>query len=107
MSVSLIDGHVDPDTNCMSLVEKIVIERNREIDNAVLGTIVNIANENGISITLNEKAIVNALEKQVPKKPHKEEFELCETCPVCGWLLECLPNYCEKCGQALDWSDTE
>ena len=74
MSVSLIDGHIDPDTNCMSLVEKIVIERNREIDNAILGTIVNIANENGISITLNEKAIVDALLKQIPKKPTGKEY---------------------------------
>lgn len=112
-SVSMVDGHIDPDTNCMSLVEKIVIERNREIDNAVLGTIVNIANENGISITLNEKVIVNALEKQIPKRAIMKGFSPCEEicsvsyiCPVCKKHVN-IDKYCYHCGQALDWSDTE
>ena len=113
MSVSLIDGHIDPDTNCMSLVEKIVIERNKEIDNAILGTIVNIANENGISVTLNEKAIVNVLKKQIPKKPKVifDEYSYFE-CGNCGEAIYCSDElkthkYCLNCGQALDWSDTE
>ncbi len=51
---------------------------------------------------------IGALGKQIPKEPHQEEFELCVTCPICGCFLECLPNYCEKCGQALLWEgDTD
>lgn len=35
----------------------------------------------------------------------------CHYCPVCGSVLNAGPNYhpnfCEKCGQALDFSETE
>ena len=48
---------------------------------------------------------IEALEKQVPKKPIKL------TCPTCGfdkidnswWVF----TYCPKCGQLLDWEVTE
>lgn len=61
-----------------------------------------------------QKTIIDALKKQIPKKPlhmHKNYY-----CPRCeAWLLwdDALPNsndyYCgEKlCGQAIDWSDVE
>lgn len=53
---------------------------------------------------------IEALEKQVPKKPlhlHKNYY-----CPVCkedGWMLwddaepNDFDNFCCKCGQAIDW----
>lgn len=52
-------------------------------------------------------AAVEALEKQIPKKPdggydifYGEDAKLC---PVCG---DPNPNtYCGTCGQRLDWSD--
>jgi hypothetical protein len=106
--------------DAMSLVEKIMVERNREINNAILGTIVNIANENGIAITLNEQAIIDALKKQIPKKPVNKtkhdnstakHYENCNivVCPLCNGRLKLKSKgkYCDKCGQALDWSDTE
>ena len=42
----------------------------------------------------------NALEKQVPKK-------VIDNCPNCNYPLICITqaNYCENCGQRLDWSD--
>ncbi len=45
-----------------------------------------------------------ALEKQIPKKP-KDWIN----CPSCNWGLALLKGtrHCPKCGQALDWSDTE
>lgn len=57
---------------------------------------------------------IEALEKQMPMKPiHKH---LNYYCPICGddglvtWD-DAEPNdfdsYCCKCGQALDWSDTD
>ena len=59
---------------------------------------------------------LNALEKRIPKKPIKEEYPWA-VCSVCGGsvylenVLEHIHNqettYCEHCGQALDWSDTE
>lgn len=97
-SVSMVDGHIDPDKNEMTPQEALDLLNNVEFAEQYQGK-----DEYGTMLLMCK----DALEKQIPKKPHKEEFELCETCPVCGWLLECLPNYCEKCGQALDWSDAE
>ena len=73
------------------------------------------------------KIALAALEKQIPKKPTKEimdngvdisgesdiEHDFC--CPVCCNVVgmfdgnENLPfaDYCDNCGQALDWSDTK
>lgn len=53
---------------------------------------------------------VKALEKQLPKKP--QFYATNFYCPCCknlvgnsdfGWKH----NYCERCGQAIDWSDTK
>lgn len=58
---------------------------------------------------------VEALEKQIPKKPiPKGKYHF--SCPLCknelGIAREDIsvydmtpPNFCENCGQALDWSD--
>ena len=56
--------------------------------------------------------IVEALEKQIPKKPFlKDLFELGTmqgtVCPNCEIVLCGKEKYCSRCGQALDWSDTE
>lgn len=52
-------------------------------------------------------AAVEALEKQIPKKPdcgygifYSEDTKIC---PVCGNLNP--DTYCGTCGQRLDWSD--
>ena len=50
-----------------------------------------------------------ALEKQIPKKPVNVTRFVNSTsgnCPVCNGRLLSM-NYCQRCGQALDWSDTE
>lgn len=62
---------------------------------------------------------IEALEKQVPKKP-KEQGTGEKThykCPECGWIpltiysdgyhLGNKPKYCERCGQAIDWSEED
>lgn len=59
---------------------------------------------------------ISALEKQIPKKPifkYKAFFSFdgyC--CPNCNNYIKSKkdpirPNHCEKCGQALDWSDSD
>ena len=61
---------------------------------------------------------IEALEKQIPKKPYKrkEHKQNDYYCTVCRRYLgdemelkyACLqPEYCQHCGQALDWSDIE
>ena len=56
---------------------------------------------------------IAALEKQIPKKPifESEQTSLFGVddvpyCPSCRCELPEV-SYCEKCGQALDWSDTD
>ena len=55
------------------------------------------------------KTAISALEKQIPKKPISvKRFTGTTTanCSVCnGKVLKV--NYCQRCGQALDWSDTK
>lgn len=53
---------------------------------------------------------IQALEKQVPKKPdftEDKEFALCPCCNGKGLLNK--QKYCDNCGQKidLDWSDEE
>ena len=52
------------------------------------------------------KTIIDALEKQIPKKPiYKAEGKYTTmVCPVCEKGNLVLP-YCKHCGQALDWSE--
>ena len=54
---------------------------------------------------------IEALERQVPKKPEQDmEYSLGRVCPRChGYLgnVQFIPNnylYCQRCGGALDWS---
>ena len=49
---------------------------------------------------------IEALEKQMPKKPRKYQGVTLE-CPACGSIKTHSAPYCKYCGQALDWSDTE
>lgn len=58
---------------------------------------------------------IEALEKQIPKKPYKRK-EGKETNYYCSCkhylgdeteiqLIAIRPRFCDNCGQALDWSD--
>ena len=65
---------------------------------------------------------MSALEKQIPKKPTPQIVKggkrlignswWCNgttiyKCPNCNEFISRTYDYCYKCGQALDWSDTE
>lgn len=52
------------------------------------------------------KLAIQALEKQIPKKPdftEDKEFALCPCCNGKGLLDK--QKYCDNCGQKLDWSE--
>ena len=68
------------------------------------------------------KTAKSAIEKQIPKKPtphivNVERLKIGNArwgkgttvykCPCCNNFISRLYDYCFKCGQALDWSDTE
>ena len=55
----------------------------------------------------------SALEKQIPKKPYKDQYDFW-CCPCCNESEYAIMydsniadayNYCHNCGQALDWSE--
>lgn len=145
-NVSLVDGHIDGADTCVicgrdipegsqycvicgyetknnlfKSTSDVFVKWQKDIDNAILGEIKEKAIENGIKTEylLNEKAIINALEKQIPKKPIDGCYPWC-ICPACGGsvylenmkehILNNETTYCEHCGQALLWEsevDTE
>lgn len=55
--------------------------------------------------------IIEALEKQIPKKPRETRCAL--MCSNCGHKItekgckKLHREYCKKCGQAIDWSEEE
>lgn len=106
-----------------SIIEKIIVERNEKVDNAILGEIQQIAVEEGIEtrITLNKKAVADALRKQIPMKPIFVDTRFrnhgrrisdgcsiaeCYKCPNCASHIFHVfdsEHYCVNCGQSLDW----
>ena len=55
---------------------------------------------------------INALDKQIPKKPHKNFEKFSGVWCSCGKYLGKgyfvdKTSYCSDCGQKLDWSDVE
>ena len=93
-----------------------LIQPVEDLENAISEEIIKIAKEEGINdlYLLNKRAIVFALEKQIPKKPKiynniypKDLYE----CSLCGCGLRANKSwkdtYCPNCGVKIDWSDTE
>ena len=50
---------------------------------------------------------INALEKQIPKKPKTDDRYVMYICPCCNDFIKVSHNCCQNCGQRLDWSDEE
>ena len=56
---------------------------------------------------------IDALEKQIPKRPIYGSTHKLNCCPVCDnaftfygayRTFSTMPNFCDYCGQAIDWS---
>ena len=47
---------------------------------------------------------INALEKQIPKKPKTDDRYVMYICPCCNDFIKVSYNCCQNCGQAIDWS---
>lgn len=56
---------------------------------------------------------IEALEKQIPKKPLNQSEEYDRTygnCPCCGEMVVDYPDdfrVCSNCGQVIDWGEEE
>ena len=53
------------------------------------------------------KIAIQALEKQIAKKPKERDCIGFDTlvCPKCKMALYLYEPYCDNCGQKIDWSD--
>jgi endogenous inhibitor of DNA gyrase (YacG/DUF329 family) len=74
--------------------------------------------EEGRKRNMSIKIAIEALEKQIPKKPYldkSDERTLCK-CPNCKYIFVTkfadgslcggrMSKYCPECGQKLDWED--
>ena len=91
------------------VIEHISLERNKILDDCVLGEIRQIAKDNDLFtiISLNENAIVMALSNAIPSKPHLlwDGITKVYSCPVCIMSVSESYNFCSNCGKKLDWSD--
>lgn len=52
-----------------------------------------------------EKMVLNALEKQMPKKAHYHHSREKGICPNCLSVEDTSANYCRCCGQLLDFDN--
>lgn len=51
---------------------------------------------------------IEALERLIPLPPFNKEFpngSIVHYCPSCREELELHPNFCDECGQAIDWGE--
>lgn len=59
---------------------------------------------------------IEALEKQIPKKPIKKKMKIKDcidqirffeetVCPSCGERMCCDWKFCFECGQSIDWGE--
>ena len=53
------------------------------------------------------KIAINAIDKQIPKKPNCKIYTSDTRCPICNIPLCIGSNYCIDCGQKIDWRDAE
>ena len=81
-----------------------------ELKNSIISY--EVQNPSNITCDLTTEALdvaIQALEKQIPKKPYKDNengiYEK-EYCPICNRSLFPNDRHC-ICGQAIDWSDEE
>lgn len=95
-------------------ISEACVKWKKDLDNAILGEIKQKAIEHGIKTeyVLNEKAIINALEKQIPKKPiaDNDGWLCCPNCHETFPMFDSLHKrlwYCGGCGQRLDWSKAD
>jgi hypothetical protein len=82
------------DNEINEMIERVLIQRNKTVDDMILGEIRKIATENGVDtiITLNDKAIIQALKNFA-------EVVRCRNCNHCEIVIDEFDNdwyFCKK-----------
>ena len=97
---------------CGSISNEIAVKMAEQYDDFIVSQIAMEARANGISdlTVLNKKAILEALEKQMPKKQRidDEDWRCCPRCGETFFLTNSFNKrnkYCGNCGQMLNWEE--
>jgi hypothetical protein len=93
-----------------TITHDICVQTVDSIDEAILAEIHKIAKEAGVTtlFVLDKKNIKSALEKAIAKKVVRiSDSKVAKGCPVCGNELLFYSNYCDECGQKVDWEDDD
>ena len=103
------------ETPMSKVVNEYKVKVAEKLDNDIFGVCIQLLKEEGITheYVLNKEFIVNAVKKQISVKPAEEYTNY--KCPVCGRRVRSgkgsssrgVDHFCQRCGQALNWSDTE
>ena len=95
-----------------SVTSEIAVKMAERYEDAVVAQIAMEAKLAGVAdcTVLNKVAILDALNKQIPKKPYyrKEKDAKGYACPACDMGVtvdhgRIRDTFCSHCGQALDW----
>ena len=66
---------------------------------------IGLSNEAAKRVVEARDMAIQALEKQIPKKPKTDDRYVMYICPRCNEFIKINKNYCMNCGQKLDWSE--
>ena len=100
--------HVEYDGAVGSIQNEIAVRMAEKYEDFVVKQIAMEARAEGVSdlTVLNKKAILDAIKKQIPQKPvDKDDREMYGHCAVCRKLVHIGEDYCDQCGQAIDWEE--
>lgn len=100
--------HVEYDGAVGSIQNEIAVRMAEKYEDFVVKQIAMEARAEGVSdlTVLNKEAILNAIKKQIPQKPvDKDDWKVYGHCLVCRKLVHIGEDYCDQCGQAIDWEE--
>ena len=66
---------------------------------------IGLSNEAAKRVVEARDMAIQAIEKQIPKKPKTDDRYVMYICPRCNEFIKINKNYCMNCGQKLDWSE--
>lgn len=97
------------DGGILSLTKTVGIEVTRRINDMLEDAVCAVVREStarySVEIEANPRQIVLVLAKHRKRRPAYLGSNA--HCPNCMWLLRKGQNYCDTCGQRLDWSEPE
>ena len=109
-SIKNTNGIIECDLDLVhKTIQKFAVEVVEEQESIIMQTIQQIGGEEYSHITIDKNKVVDAFKKQIPRRPVipfdsiNNEYE----CPDCPNKVNKTQQYCDQCGQALDWSDTK